>query len=72
MGKGDGTFTGRTDLGGGWNKYNALTGPGDINKTGVADLIARDANGDLWSHMGIGDGTFTGPTKIGFGYNIYA
>ncbi|WP_033825575.1 transglycosylase family protein [Kitasatospora sp. MBT63] len=73
MGRGDGTFTGRTDLGGGWNQYDALTGPGDINNTGVADLLARDrSTGHLYSYMGRGDGTFTGRTDIGYGYDIYA
>ncbi|MGA5495204.1 N-acetylmuramoyl-L-alanine amidase, partial [Streptomyces cinereoruber] len=48
------------------------TGPGDINNTGVADIIARDTNGDLYTYMGIGDGKFTGRTKIGHGYNIYS
>ncbi|MGW0031030.1 FG-GAP-like repeat-containing protein [Streptomyces sp. NPDC003314] len=72
MGTGTGTLSGRTDLGGGWEKYTALAGPGDINGTGVADIIARDGDGNLFSHMGVGAGTFTGPTKIGHGYNTYA
>ncbi|MFF0476464.1 transglycosylase family protein [Streptomyces sp. NPDC004284] len=72
MGIGDGTLSGRTDLGGGWDQYTAIAGPGDINSTGVADLIARDGNGDLYTYMGIGDGKFTGRTKTGYGYNIYS
>ncbi|WP_197366806.1 transglycosylase family protein [Streptomyces clavuligerus] len=72
MGIGDGTLSGRTDLGAGWDQYTAITGPGDINSTGVADLIARDGSGDLYTYMGIGDGKFTGRTKAGHGYNIYS
>ncbi|WP_233289424.1 FG-GAP-like repeat-containing protein, partial [Kitasatospora sp. MBT63] len=71
MGKGDGTFTGRTDLGGGWNQYDLIVGAGDINRTSVPDLLARDRNGHLWSYMGKGDGTFTGRTDLGGGWNQY-
>ncbi|EFG05049.1 CHAP domain-containing protein (plasmid) [Streptomyces clavuligerus] len=71
MGKGDGTFTGRTDLGGGWNQYDMVIGVGDINKTGVPDLLARGTDGRLYSYMGKGDGTFTGRTDLGGGWNKY-
>ncbi|MFC8790337.1 FG-GAP-like repeat-containing protein [Streptomyces cinereoruber] len=71
MGIGNGKFSGRSDLGGGWDQYDLIVGAGDMNNTGVADIIARDRNGDLWIYMGIGNGTFTGRTKIGHGFDIY-
>ncbi|MFF0476463.1 peptidoglycan DD-metalloendopeptidase family protein [Streptomyces sp. NPDC004284] len=71
MGKGDGTFTGRTDLGGGWNQYDMVIGAGDINKTGNPDLLARGTDGHLYSYMGTGDGKFTGRTDLGGGWNKY-
>ncbi|MFI8509850.1 peptidoglycan DD-metalloendopeptidase family protein [Streptomyces sp. NPDC085460] len=71
MGKGDGTFTGATKIGWGWDKYDMVIGAGDINNTGNPDVLARDKSGNLFAYMGKGDGTFTGATKIGGGWNKY-
>ncbi|MFF8381054.1 CHAP domain-containing protein, partial [Streptomyces sp. NPDC015661] len=72
MGVGDGSFSGRTDLGGGWNQYDMIVGAGDINSTGVPDLLARDkATGHLYAYMGIGDGKFTARTDLGGGWDQY-
>ncbi|MEU7038021.1 VCBS repeat-containing protein, partial [Streptomyces sp. NPDC046237] len=42
LGKGDGTFTGRTRIGAGWNRYSELIGSGDYDGDGKNDLIAYD------------------------------
>ncbi|MEV8096467.1 VCBS repeat-containing protein, partial [Kitasatospora sp. NPDC085879] len=72
-GKGDGTYTNPTDAGGGWDAYDAITGIGDINNNGVADLmVRRKSDGHALIYWGKGDGTYTNPTDAGGGWDIYA
>jgi hypothetical protein len=40
-GKGDGTYSPRLRVGGGWQQYNQLRGHGDLTGDGKTDLIAR-------------------------------
>ncbi|MEU2544820.1 N-acetylmuramoyl-L-alanine amidase [Streptomyces roseolus] len=47
-------FTPRVQVGGGWQAYNLMVGPGDLNKDGKPDLIARDASGVLWFYRNTG------------------
>lgn len=66
-------FAARSKVGGGWNTYTQLTGPGDITGDRKADLIARDRDGVLWLYRGT-DSTntpFTARTRIGGGWNAY-
>ncbi|MFE4659819.1 FG-GAP repeat domain-containing protein, partial [Streptomyces hydrogenans] len=44
LGKGDGTFTGRTRIGGGFGRYSELVGAGDYNRDRYRrnDLLAVD------------------------------
>ncbi|MFJ4870647.1 FG-GAP repeat domain-containing protein [Streptomyces sp. NPDC088757] len=60
------------DLGAGWQVYNLLVGPGDLNEDGRGDLVARDKSGVLWLYRtGVG-GNYVGPrVKIGAGWNAY-
>ncbi|MEV6012386.1 FG-GAP-like repeat-containing protein [Streptomyces sp. NPDC051976] len=58
-------------IGGGWNIYNSLVSPGDMNNDGWPDLIARDTKGDLFSYASTGAGTFAPPRNIGYGYQVY-
>lgn len=58
-------------IGSGWNTYNALTSPGDMNGDGHPDLLARDAKGDLYLYAGTASGMFAPRVKIGYGYQIY-
>ncbi|MEV4502170.1 transglycosylase family protein [Streptomyces klenkii] len=72
-GKGDGGYTNPTDLGAGWDQYDAITGVGDINKNGVPDLmVRRKSDGHALMYWGKGDGTYTAPTDLGGGWNTYS
>ncbi|MFE3070850.1 FG-GAP repeat domain-containing protein [Streptomyces sp. NPDC059247] len=65
-------YKGDVDLGGGWQIYNLLIGPGDLNGDGKGDLLARDRSGVLWLYPGNGEGTSLGArVRIGSGWNAY-
>ncbi|MFJ9576996.1 FG-GAP-like repeat-containing protein [Streptomyces sp. NPDC101191] len=52
----------------GWNVMT-LTAPGDADRDGRTDLIARDTrNGDVWLYRGRDDGGFGSRTLYGHGY----
>ncbi|MFB7234794.1 VCBS repeat-containing protein [Streptomyces sp. NPDC056269] len=70
LGRGDGTFAGRTKIGSGWNGYNKITGGSDPNGDGWSDLLATDASGVLWAYQGTGNWSapFRGRTKVGGGW----
>ncbi|MCM1950139.1 VCBS repeat-containing protein [Streptomyces sp. G2] len=74
-GTGDATrpYTGRTQIGGGWQGYDQLVVTGDLTDDGKTDAVARDRSGVLWLYKGTGKttGTFTGRTRIGGGWNTY-
>ncbi|WP_159026484.1 FG-GAP repeat domain-containing protein [Streptomyces vietnamensis] len=75
--KGTGTttapFATRVRVGSGWGAYNQLTGPGDLNGDGKADLLARDTTGALWLYKGTGVATapFAARVKVGTGWGAY-
>ncbi|WP_405939398.1 FG-GAP-like repeat-containing protein [Streptomyces sp. NBC_00726] len=46
----------RTKIGSGWNQYNTLFAAGDLNMDGKADLVARNAKGELYLYAGTGNG----------------
>lgn len=72
-GKGDGTYTDPTDLGGGWDGYDVITGVGDLNGNKVSDLLVRrKSDGHALLYWGKGDGGYTDPTDLGAGWNIYS
>ncbi|QGV79792.1 FG-GAP-like repeat-containing protein [Streptomyces ficellus] len=50
---------------------NAFIGAGDLNKDGKADLISRNAAGDLLRNNGNGAGSFASTAKIGTGWQGY-
>ena len=76
-GNGKGGFiAGSTQVGGISTKgYDIIASPGDFNGDGDADLVARNAAGELWVHPGDGKGSVvtTGTTryKIGAGWGIF-
>ncbi|MFK8906332.1 FG-GAP repeat domain-containing protein [Streptomyces sp. YS-3] len=67
-------FEGRTKIGGGWNTYNAIFAPGDIDLDGKADLVGRDAAGALYLYKGTGNAAdpYKSRVQIGTaGWNTY-
>ncbi|WUH93965.1 N-acetylmuramoyl-L-alanine amidase [Streptomyces sp. NBC_00433] len=67
-------YAARTRIGGGWQGYTSLVGPGDITGDGKADLLARDSAGQLWLYKGTGSATAPYATpriSIGGGWNTY-
>ncbi|WP_369379609.1 N-acetylmuramoyl-L-alanine amidase [Streptomyces sp. cg36] len=76
--KGTGTPTApyapRVQVGGGWQGYNILLGPSDLNGDGVADLVARDGSGVLWYYKGTGGATgapFAPRVQVGGGWQMF-
>ncbi|MGW2303664.1 endonuclease/exonuclease/phosphatase family protein [Streptomyces sp. NPDC001809] len=64
-GNGDGTFAARRMIGNGWQVYDALAAPGDLNGDGNADLVGREESGDLYFYQGNGAGGYAPREKIG-------
>ncbi|MFF1509182.1 FG-GAP-like repeat-containing protein [Streptomyces sp. NPDC058326] len=65
-------FTGRVKIGTGWNTYNKLATPGDLNGDGKADLLGVNAAGELYRYLGTGTGSAIGSrAKIGTGFQTY-
>ncbi|MER7621502.1 N-acetylmuramoyl-L-alanine amidase [Streptomyces sp. NPDC126503] len=66
-------FGPRVKIGSGWQIYNAVLGPSDLNKDGRPDVIARDASGALWLYTSNGNPTSPFPPRVqvGNGWQIY-
>ncbi|MFE1437303.1 FG-GAP repeat domain-containing protein [Streptomyces sp. NPDC058739] len=60
-----------TRIGTGWGIYNALTSPGDLNRDGHSDLVARDRDGVLWLYAGTGKGGYKARVRISTGLAGY-
>ncbi|MEV4431408.1 VCBS repeat-containing protein, partial [Streptomyces sp. NPDC049602] len=73
LGKGDGTFATRVQVGTGWQIYNKLAGGSDLDGDGRSDLVATDSAGVLWFYKGTGSYTkpFAPRVKVGGGWQIY-
>ncbi|MFH9958696.1 FG-GAP repeat domain-containing protein [Streptomyces roseolus] len=55
LGKGDGTFAARKQVGGGWGAYTDTIGIGDGNHDGRPDLFAYGPNRTAYFYAGTGD-----------------
>ncbi|WP_449470119.1 FG-GAP repeat domain-containing protein [Streptomyces tanashiensis] len=60
-------------VGGGWQVYNKVVSPGDVNGDGLADVVARTRDGQLYLYLATG--TLRKPLgtriSIGGGWGIY-
>ncbi|MFD9480354.1 FG-GAP repeat domain-containing protein [Streptomyces nojiriensis] len=76
MGTGTATapFAAREQIATGWNVYDMLVVPGDIDGDSKGDVLARLPNGDMHVYTSTGNAgaaTFTARVKFGTGWNIY-
>lgn len=55
----------------GWDAFDQILGPGDINGDGKSDLLARRPDGTLWLYAGDGSGKPGASRRIGTGWTIY-
>ncbi|NMR31783.1 chitobiase/beta-hexosaminidase C-terminal domain-containing protein [Crystallibacter degradans] len=70
VGKNNGGYEPRKQIGWGWNSMTSLVSTGDTDGDGKADLVARDTAGKLWHYAGKGTGWFAPKKQIGWGWNI--
>ncbi|MEV6200991.1 FG-GAP-like repeat-containing protein [Streptomyces sp. NPDC051771] len=73
---GDATLSGSYShswTGGGWNVYNKVFSPGDVDGDGRFDLLARKYNGELYFYRGTGNlsAPFSAPVKAGYGWGFF-
>ncbi|WP_405855832.1 VCBS repeat-containing protein [Streptomyces sp. NBC_00090] len=62
----------RVRIGTNWKLYKRITGAGDLNGDGRADLVAVDASGGLWRYYGTATGGVTTRAQIGHGWGVYS
>ncbi|MGC0397524.1 hypothetical protein RKD27_000168 [Streptomyces sp. SAI-126] len=66
------TDTPRTSLGKGWNQYDVLTSPGDVNSDGRPDLIARNhSTGAVYLYKGTSAGKLSARVKLDDNWKTY-
>ena len=66
-------FQSRLKVGNGYQTYNSMVGPSDLNRDGKVDFVGRDATGMLWTLPGSGTtALFTPRTQVGGGWQIYS
>ncbi|MER5486131.1 VCBS repeat-containing protein [Streptomyces sp. NPDC002812] len=71
---GNGGFNDRVQIGSGWNAMDEIVSPGDLNKDGKDDIVAREvATGNLYAYPGTGAvngmSTLGARVQIGSGWN---
>ncbi|WP_077798837.1 VCBS repeat-containing protein [Streptomyces sp. JHA26] len=64
-------LAGKVYLGSGWQQYNKLISPGDIDGDGRADLLAANSKGELFRYSSYSNGRFKARVKAGTGWNTY-
>ncbi|MFF8510887.1 FG-GAP-like repeat-containing protein [Streptomyces sp. NPDC015492] len=57
----------------GWQIYNKLFSPGDVNDDNLADVLARDTTGTLYLYYGTGkrSAPLSARVRVGSGWNTY-
>ncbi|WP_405531030.1 VCBS repeat-containing protein [Streptomyces canus] len=66
------TDTPRISLGKGWNQYDVLTSPGDVNGDGRPDLIARNSStGAVYLYKGTSAGKLSARVKLYGNWKTY-
>ncbi|NKX56500.1 lysozyme M1 [Arthrobacter sp. E918] len=55
----------------GWNQYSDIIGPGDLNRDGKADLLAKRPDGKVYFYPGLGTGKFGGRTLAATGWGSF-
>jgi GH25 family lysozyme M1 (1,4-beta-N-acetylmuramidase) len=71
-GKGNGTFQARVRIGSsGWNGFTHIIGPGDLNRDGTNDLLARRPDGTVWLYEAPGNGQHGNRTQVAKGWGSY-
>ncbi|MFD5765623.1 FG-GAP repeat domain-containing protein [Streptomyces sp. NPDC127049] len=60
-------------VGGGWQVYNKITSPGDVNADGRADVLARTMDGHLYLYLATGNlaRPLGGRISVGPGWHVY-
>lgn len=61
-------FASKRRIATGWQTYNLILGPGDLDSDGFADLVGRDSAGRLWLHPGNGWGSLIARRLLGSGW----
>ncbi|WP_406452699.1 VCBS repeat-containing protein [Streptomyces sp. NBC_00876] len=62
-----------TTIGTGWQQYDVLTSPGDLNGDGRPDLVARHTfTGDMYFYAGVTGGKFAPKARIFTNWKAYA
>ncbi|EFF89374.1 secreted protein [Streptomyces sp. e14] len=64
-------FASKVKIGDGWQQYNKLASPGDIDGDNRADLVAANSKGELFVYSSTGTGKFKARVKLGTGWNTY-
>ncbi|WP_018569579.1 FG-GAP repeat domain-containing protein [Streptomyces sp. PsTaAH-124] len=64
-------FAAKVKIGDGWQQYNKLASPGDLDGDNNADLVAVNAKGELYRYGSTGQGQFKARVKLGTGWNTY-
>ncbi|MFJ3817192.1 FG-GAP repeat domain-containing protein [Streptomyces sp. NPDC090056] len=71
----DTPYATRVRIGPGWNAYDRITGAGDLDRDGFADLVARDKSGILWFYGGTGrltdNNRLKARVRVGGGWQAY-
>jgi hypothetical protein len=60
-----------SQIGTGWNIFDAIIGSGDFNGDRNTDIVARKPDGTLWLYPGNGKGGFLPASQIGSGWDVF-